>query len=34
MFEEPTDFDYIIENFMSDKEIKNMANNLRKTYNV
>ena len=32
MFEEPTDFDYLIENFMSDEEIKQMANNLRKTY--
>ena len=34
MFEEPTDFDYLIENFMSDEEIKQMANNLRKTYDV
>ena len=34
MFEEPTDFDYLIENFMSDEEIKQMADNLRKTYNV
>jgi adenylylsulfate kinase len=34
MFEEPTDFDYLIENFMSDKEIKQMADNLRKTYDV
>lgn len=34
MFEEPTDFDYIIEKFMTDDEIKQMANNLRKTYNV
>jgi len=34
MFEEPTDFDYLIENFMSDEEIKQMADNLRKTYDV
>jgi len=34
MFEEPTDFDYIVDKFMSDEEIKQMANNLRKTYDV
>ena len=34
MFEEPTDCDYIVDKFMSDEEIKQMANNLRKTHNV
>jgi adenylylsulfate kinase len=34
VFEEPTEFDYLIENFMSDKEIKQLADSLRKTYDV
>jgi len=34
MFEEPTNFDYLVDEFMSDDKIKQMANNLRKTYDV
>jgi len=34
MFEEPTNFDYLVDEFMSDDKIKQMANNLRKTHDV
>jgi len=33
MFEEPTDFDYLIEEFMSDDQIANMAKRMKETYN-
>lgn len=34
IFEEPTHFEYIIQKFMSDKEITQMANDLRELYDV
>lgn len=34
MFEEPNDFEYIIETFLSDKEILDLANRIKETYNV
>ena len=33
MFEEPTDFDYLIEEFMSDDQIADMAKRMKETYN-
>jgi len=32
MFEEPTDFDYLIEEFMSDDQIADMAKRMKETY--
>ena len=34
MFEEPTDFDYIIEEFLSDDKIEQMAKRMKELYNV
>jgi adenylylsulfate kinase len=34
MFEEPTDFDYIIEDFLSDDKIEQMAKRMKELYNV
>lgn len=34
MFEPPTDFDYIIEEFMNDKQIKLLASRMKETYDV
>lgn len=34
MFEPPTDFDYIIEEFMDDKQIKLLASRMKETYDV
>lgn len=34
IFEEPTDFDYIIESFQSDEWILDLANRMKVTYNV
>ena len=34
IFEEPTDFDYIIESFQSDEWIVDLANRMKETYNV
>ena len=34
IFEEPTDFDYIIESFQSDEWILDLANRMKATYNV
>jgi len=33
MFEEPTDFDYLIEEFMSDDQIADMAKRMKEAYN-
>ncbi len=32
IFEEPTDFDYIIQRFFTDEEILNFANNMKEIY--
>lgn len=34
MFEPPTDFDYIIEEFMNDKQIKLLASRMKETYGI
>lgn len=34
IFEEPTDFDYIIESFQSDEWILDLAKRMKETYNV
>jgi len=34
IFEEPTDFDYIIESFQSDEWILDLANRMKETYHV
>ena len=34
IFEEPTNFDYIIESFQSDEWILDLANRMKETYNV
>jgi adenylylsulfate kinase len=34
LFEDPTDFDYIIEKFISDEAIEQMAKRMKETYNV
>ena len=34
IFEEPTDFDYIIEEFLSDEQILYRAQRMKETYNV
>ena len=34
IFEEPTDFDYIIESFQSDEWIVDLAKRMKETYNV
>ena len=34
MFEEPTNFDYIIEEFLSDDKIEQMAKRMKELYNV
>lgn len=34
MFEPPTDFDYIIEEFMDDKQIKLLASRMKETYGI
>jgi len=34
MFEEPTDFDYIIEDFLSDDKIEQMAKRMKELYDV
>ena len=34
IFEEPTNFDYIIESFQSDERILDLANRMKETYNV
>ena len=34
MFEEPTDFDYIIEQFLSDEKIEEMAKRMKELYDV
>ena len=34
IFEEPTDFDYVIESFQSDEWILDLANRMKETYHV
>ena len=34
MFEEPTNFDYIIEQFLSDEKIEEMAKRMKELYDV
>ena len=34
MFEPPTDFDYIIEEFMDDEQIKLLASRIKETYGI
>lgn len=34
MFEEPVNFDYIIEKFMSDEQILELANKMKETYGI
>ena len=34
IFEEPTDFDYVIESFQSDEWILDLANRMKETYDV
>lgn len=34
IFEEPTDFDYVIESFQSDEWIVDLANRMKETYHV